>query len=199
MANKSTRDEFLRNVRRALGRAPGEPAPLRIDETTALSQDAQSVEARAESVRRSAGANASELMSQLQESADQVGWKVTRVASAPEAAGHIQALARDLEARSIVRSAHSVLERLDLETLLSGMGLQIDVMASGEEAEGATRDERRRQMRDRAAGRYRSNRRGLRHRRDRHVCAATGEGRQSAGVPASARPRGRGGGRSGLA
>ena len=94
MANMNPRDEFFTNVRRALGRAQGTPQVVASDET-ALSQDAQSVEARAQSIEEEAGANADELMSQLQEAAAQAGWKVIRAASAQEAAPiHIRPGAR---------------------------------------------------------------------------------------------------------
>jgi L-lactate utilization protein LutC len=144
------REEFLQNIRRALGRTSGKPqvAP---GEVTALSRDAEFVAARASAVLRDAEANASELMFRLEESAGKAGWKVARAASAEEAARYIKDLARDMETRSILRSAHTVLERLRLEELLEDTGIELEVMAAGEEADENKRDERRRLLRSQVA------------------------------------------------
>ena len=144
------RDEFLDNIRRALGRGPGASAPPDRDASTALFDDAQAVEARARSVKEEAGSSADELAARLQETAAEAGWKVARVASGQEAADYIAVLVRELEPRSILRSAHSVLDRLDLDAALSGTGIELGVMAIDEQAAGATRDDQRRTLRQRA-------------------------------------------------
>ena len=94
--------------------------------------------------------SAEELMSRLQESAERAGWKVARVASAQEAAGYIESLAREKEARSVVRSMHPVLEGLSLEALLSEAGIEVGVMAIEGDLDEAGREEQRRLLRQRA-------------------------------------------------
>ena len=134
----NNRDEFLQNVRRALGHTSG-TSSVSPGKETALSQDAASVESRAKSVRQQAQADSDNLMAQLQESAIKAGWKVARVASAQEVAQYVVSLARDLETRSILRSTHPVLEKLGLEDLLSGSGIEIGTMAIEEDADEAQR------------------------------------------------------------
>ena len=129
--DRDSRDEFLRTVRRALGRAPG-AGPGPIPEATALSRDAVSVAERAEEVSRGAEANADELMSRLQDSAAEAGWTVTRCESPREAAQYVESVARDLGARSVVRSAHPVLDPLRLEGLLARSGIEVGLMAIDE-------------------------------------------------------------------
>ena len=116
-ADPSSPEEFLRNIRLALGRKPG-AGPGHVPDDTAFSQDSSSVEARAESALRDAEARADELLSQLEESAAQIGWKVTRVASTKEAATRVAEIVRELQARSIVRSAHPVLDRVGVDAAL---------------------------------------------------------------------------------
>ena len=151
MPPTSGRDEFFRNIRSALGRTQASPAPVDIDEATALSQDSKSVADRAESLRVAAEVGAEDLLSQLEDSATQAGWKVVRAANARDAGRYIADLARDLEARSILRSAHGILDTLELGGLLSGSGIALDVMAIEEGVDERGRDEQRRLMRERAA------------------------------------------------
>ncbi|MCH7787791.1 MAG: lactate utilization protein [Chloroflexi bacterium] len=142
----NSRDEFFSNIRQALGRTSATPSVAPV-EATALSQDARSVEARVELLKQFMEANATELMSELQDSATQAGWNVKRVPSIQDAARHIETLARDLEARTILRSTHPVLKRLDIETALSGTGIEVGVMAVEEGANKAQRDEQRTRLR----------------------------------------------------
>ena len=124
----SSRDEFYETLRNALGRPSG--AGLSIaPETIPLSPDAGSVEARASSAMGEAQERADELMSELESSAKQIGWAVFRASSPDEAAKHIDDLARDLEARSIVRSGHAVLDRLRLADRLERAGVDVRLLA----------------------------------------------------------------------
>ena len=143
----NSRDEFLQNVRRALGRTSATPS-VSASEETALSLDAASVESRANSVRKQAQTCSDELMSNLQESAAKAGCKVARLASVKEAAQYIVSLFRDLEARSILHSTHPVFEQLGLEDLLSGSGIEIEPMVIEEDANEAQRGEQREMLRE---------------------------------------------------
>ena len=112
--------------------------------------DAAEVRARAEAIRRFAEENADELLSQLQGSAKEAGWRVERVASAEEASRYVAALAREVEARAIVRSAHPALERMELERALLGTAVDVELMALEEGASVSSRDEHRRRFRQSA-------------------------------------------------
>ncbi len=115
-----------------------------------MSRDAGEVRTRAESIRRFAEEKADELLSQLQASATEAGWRVERVASAEEASRYIAALAREVEARAIVRSTHPVLERLELDRALMGTGVEVELMAMDEGVAASSRDEQRRRFRQSA-------------------------------------------------
>jgi L-lactate dehydrogenase complex protein LldG len=143
--------EFLSNLRRSLGSPPDAP-PLAISDATALGRDAGEVARRAESIRERAQEDAEALADELERAAALAGWKVARVASTQDAAGYIADLVRKLEARSVVRSAQAVVERLDLEGVLSGAGVQVNAMAVGEgsDEDEADADEQRGAMRQHA-------------------------------------------------
>lgn len=144
----SDRDRFLQRVRQALGRtsATDEVVP----EVTALADGPSSVEQRADAVLSEATANSEDLMSQLESSAGQAGWNVARFQSAAEAGTHIAGVARNLEARSLVRSTHEILDRLQVEALLSGTGIEMGLMAADGAADEAGREAQRRRLRERA-------------------------------------------------
>ena len=142
------RDQFLGNVRRALGRTAGS-APVSGQEATAYTNDAPSVERRAQAVLDDAEARGDQLLSSLERSAHEAGWKVVRASSVEKAAHYVGALAQDLEARSIVRSAHAVFDRVDLEAGLSGPNIELTVMAADNSADEA--DDPRQAIRQKAA------------------------------------------------
>ena len=132
--DRQGRDEFFRTIRRALGRGPGPlPAPA--------SDDLPTLEARAAEAVQAMETRAGELMDELADSAAEIGWTVARASSAAEAGRYVQSLARDLEASSVVSSAHPVLNDLSLEDPLAEMGVRVTVMAleqqPGEEPEAA--------------------------------------------------------------
>ena len=142
----SSRDEFYETLRDALGRPAG-ASPGIAPEAAALSPDAESVETRASSAMGEAQARAEELISELASSAKQIGWAVFRASSADEAANHIEDLARDLEARSLVRSGHAVLDRLHLEDRLAGAGVDVRLLAV-DDAGDEPSDRQRAEMRE---------------------------------------------------
>ena len=148
MSGISARDEFLGNVRRALGRGPGASAAAD-GGPSAFAEDVEAVADRARSAREIANVDADRLMSELQSSADQAGWHVTRVASVLEAGVYVEDLARRHEVRSLMRSAHVVLDGLDMETRLGDSGVEVTVMAVDEAADEARRDDQRRDLRRR--------------------------------------------------
>ncbi|MCH7653184.1 MAG: lactate utilization protein [Chloroflexi bacterium] len=144
----TSRDSFLQNVRRALGREQDQPPTPDDASHIALSRD--QVEDRAKAIQDEMATRADELFDALEQSAEQGGWNVVRVAGPHEAARHIAEIARDLEARSILRSTHPVLEGMGLEAVLDGSGISLDVMAIGDATDNDERDRRREKLRRQA-------------------------------------------------
>ena len=130
MANQA---EFLGNLRRALGRGPAEPG--RPDGVSPPDPDAGEVEGRVESIMRRAREDADGLTDLLEASAARAGWKVARVPSAEDAAVYVVDLVRGLEARSLVRSAQPIVDRLGLEAALADVGARVTV-ASADDGDG---------------------------------------------------------------
>jgi L-lactate utilization protein LutC len=117
---------------------------------TPYEQDSLSVDERAGLVRSEMEARADDLFVELGESAAQIGWTVARSGSPEDAGRYIEALARDLEAGSAVRSAHSVLDRLGLEGRLARSGIELGVMAVDWEGDEHELDRRRHALREKA-------------------------------------------------
>ena len=125
----TSRDSFLQNVRRALGREQGRPPTPDDASHIALSRD--QVEDRAKAIQDEMATRADELFDALEQSAEQGGWNVVRVAD-PQAA------------------ANPVLEGMGLEALLDGSGISLDVMAIGDATDSDERDRRREKLRRQA-------------------------------------------------
>ena len=144
----SDRDRFLRRVRRALGRAPGDPDSPPVGPV--LADSASSVDDRAAAVLREAETDSVDLMSRLEASASQAGWKVARFQSFGEAGEYVADLARGIEAHTIVRSTHEAVDRLGVEALLSDTGVDVSLMAT-DAVDEVDAEEKRRLLRERAA------------------------------------------------
>ncbi len=70
------------------------------------------------------------LFDELESSATDIGWTVSRAATTEQATEYVVGLVDDLEARLLVRSAHPVVEGLDLGTALEARGVEVALMAS---------------------------------------------------------------------
>ena len=134
-----SRDEFLDNIRRALGRSgpQGEPdyLPLRIRREDQR-QKAITIEARAQARRP-------ELMNRLIQTASHQGWQVHRAASPPDVVDYVVALAREKGAGRIVRSNHEVFKRVSLDAALRKQGARIIMVAK---SRAATAEQLREEM-----------------------------------------------------
>ncbi len=131
----SNRDEFIDNVRRALGRRSGDRPDQPPDET-ALSRDAASVASRAAAVLSQMKARAKELASDLTESAEKAGWTVRSAGTPDDARDYVMGVARDLEARSVVRSSHAVLDTLGLDPAFAASTITLRLAAVHDESDG---------------------------------------------------------------
>ena len=134
-------DDFLSNLSRSLGREPAEE--LVPDVATHLSLNAEQVQSRAQSVADDVAVRADELMDSMEQSAAEAAWNVYRTQSPGDAARYIRQVAQDIEARTMLRSTHSVLEAIDIESAMHGTGISLEVMALGDDDQGDARETRR--------------------------------------------------------
>lgn len=139
-------EDFLAGISRSLGREGN--APLTPDVATHLALNEEQVRRRARRVADDVAERADELMGQLERSAAQAGWRVARAKTPAEAAAYIRRVAQDLEARTMLRSAHKCLDGLGIEEAMAGTGIALEVMAvddeEGDEARASQRAEFRR-------------------------------------------------------
>ncbi len=143
------RARFFDSLRRSLGREPGAAPPAPAPES-ALSRDANDVCARAARIRQHARDNAGPLSDALKQAAATAGWRVAVCETHEEAARYVADLAREIEAGSVVRSAHDAVERLGIERALEGSGVEVRTMAL--DAAAAEREEQRLANRERMIG-----------------------------------------------
>ncbi len=132
------RGEFLARIRSALGRSStSQPSQVPVD--TALSLDSIDVGRRAWAVLEEASERSAELMTDLESSASTAGWKVVRAGSPDEAAAYVKSVAVDVEARTVVRSAHEILVRMEVDGVLDGAGIAAHAMTLAGEDPDAER------------------------------------------------------------
>ena len=122
------KQEFLRSVRRALGRddSPPDPAYPQLIETLA------DLEIQASAVRQRLAEDPAGPMEQLARLAQLGGWSVHRASGYEEAIGHIVSLASSLGVDSLVRSDQPIFEGFPVDTALEGLGLTVTTVAQGE-------------------------------------------------------------------
>ena len=133
----SERDDFLANIRGALGRSAPIEAP--VSEVPHSAGPLDELERRAELVRELISRDADNLMSILARVAETSGWKVTRVPDARAAGDYVLEVAREIEARSLVYSLHPVVRSALRLDALTEVGVQAEPVALGHESE--TQDE----------------------------------------------------------
>ena len=136
-------EDFLANLSRNLGRkSEGELTP---DVATHLSLSAEQVESRARRVANDIAARADELMDLAEHTAAEAAWNVFRTQSTLDAANYIRRVAQDVEARTMLRSRHSVLDAIGIESAIYGTGISLEVMAL-DESQSAVDQEASREM-----------------------------------------------------
>ena len=132
------RGEFLARIRSALGRSRASQ-PSQVPQDTALSLDPTDVGRRAWAVLEEASVRSAELMTDLESTASTAGWEVARVGSPDEAAAYVKSVAVDVEARTVVRSAHDILARMEVDAVLDGAGIAVHAMTLAGEDPDAER------------------------------------------------------------
>lgn len=121
----SSKDAFLRTVRQALGR--DKTNPPKPDPALTFYTGSSEVMKNANSILERADAGS--LKAELEERAVQAGWKVARAGSGQEVVSTVAAIAKSVQAKSILCSEHEVLKNLNFVDTLAGPGLSIEVMA----------------------------------------------------------------------
>lgn len=127
------RNEFFDTIRSALGRRSNPEMPSDIG-VSALGSDADAVFARAKAIQDHVEAQSGPLMDALSESAATAGWKVARVDSLDQAQEYVVGIARNVEARLVVRSRQDVLDGDVVEAWFEPLGIQVVPMERGEDA-----------------------------------------------------------------
>ncbi len=129
----SERDDFLANIRGALGRSAPIKAP--VSEVPHSAGPPDELERRVELVRELISRDADNLMSVLARVAVTSGWNVTRVPDARAAGDYVLEVAREIEARSLVYSLHQVVRSALRLDALTEAGIQAEPVALGHESE----------------------------------------------------------------
>ena len=127
------RDDFLANIRGALGRSAPLDAP--VSPTPHSIGPADELERRVDFVRELISRDADNLMSILARVASGSGWNVVRVPDAGAAGDYILDVAREIEARSLVYSLHQVVRSALRPDALSEAGIRAEPVALGHESE----------------------------------------------------------------
>ncbi len=130
MNGGDNREQFLTNVRRALGRE-GPPSDIDVPGATGLSQDREAVAERVEAIRQDGKSKMGQLVEELLASAEEAGWVVKHLGIA-EAAGYIRQVAEDAAATSLLRSDHVVLDEIGLDAAMEGLSFATKKIASEE-------------------------------------------------------------------
>ena len=131
MRSQSSRDSFLANVRRALGR-PVADSPLLQDRSPPPTIGGY--QRTPDAVEREMKEQDSELLQELVQSALDIGWQVEQASSVDAAADYIVEVARGCEAKLVMRSTHPVLDELGLDSRFSDLDVQLEVMSLDESA-----------------------------------------------------------------
>ena len=115
------RDAFFATVRQALGRAPGDGPP----DDAALLPDAGALDERVAAIVEDCRQRSAELMAALEESSARAGCVVRRVESPSEAGRYAADVAVGHGARRVVRTAHTVLDEIELAAAMKGRGIEL--------------------------------------------------------------------------
>ena len=141
-------EDFLANLSRSLGR---EAVPtVTPDVATHLSLSAAMAQERALQVADDMSERADELMASLERTAAEAAWQVFRAKSPKDAANYIREVARDIEARTMLRTSHAALDILDIEDAMRGTGISLEVMAVDQEARDDAKEAERGELRGKA-------------------------------------------------
>ena len=116
---------FIKQVTKALGRSkiirPKE------NRATAIFEDRNMASANAAQAVTDANSMAARLIDQMVQAADVAGWKVHRTDNFEESAELIVSICKNHNAKTVLRSAHSVLTDIPLDSALTTSGTVLEV------------------------------------------------------------------------
>ena len=123
---------FIKQVTKALGRSK----MIRPTENyaTAIFDDRHLASANAVQAVTDADSMSASLIEQMVQSADEAGWKVHRTDNFEESAELIVSICKDHNANSVLRSAHSVLTDIPLDSALTASGAVLEVTEHSSES-----------------------------------------------------------------
>ncbi|MDP6960685.1 MAG: lactate utilization protein C [Dehalococcoidia bacterium] len=116
---------FIKQVTKALGRTKITRPNDNYD--TAIFEDRNLARANAAQAVADANSIAASLIDQMVQSADDAGWKVHRTDNYEESAELIVGICKDHNAKSVLRSAHSVLTDIPIDRALAASGTVLEV------------------------------------------------------------------------
>lgn len=146
MSEDTNKAEFLNSVRAALGNS--ESLSREIPEVTGLAHGLPQVQERVVQIKNEMSKNEDALFDEFEISARSGGWEVVRVPTYQDAAACIEQLIRKLGITTAMRSAHTVLDNLELEAKLLSLNIGLTLMAFDEQVGG--RQTQRQKFRDEA-------------------------------------------------
>ena len=116
---------FIKQVTKALGRT--KITRPKENHATAIFEDRNMASANAAQAVTDANSMAARLIDQMVQSADEAGWKVHRTDNFEESAELIVSICKNHNAKSVLRSAHSVLTDIPLDSALTASGTVLEV------------------------------------------------------------------------
>ncbi|MCZ6539384.1 MAG: lactate utilization protein [Chloroflexi bacterium] len=134
------RAKFISGITAALGRS--EVLTPSSDSATAIFESDETARLKAGQALAVAADRSLELVEQMTESAVAAGWHVHRVANPEDAAELIADICQKHGARSVLRSAHSVLTDIPLDAAIRDTGASVGVTESTDSTDSASQFER---------------------------------------------------------
>ena len=127
----TSKAEFLRSVRDALGRTEGPP----LHPYHRLQEDLPHLEAQAAELEARLLENRPQLLERFTDMAGRGGWNVHRVSGVEAAIGRVDSLVGELGAERVVRSGQPVFDDVPVDTALEWRGIEVTPIVRGESAE----------------------------------------------------------------
>ncbi|MCH7734428.1 MAG: lactate utilization protein [Chloroflexi bacterium] len=142
------RNEFLQMVRDSLGVASGRV--IEPDDATAFFEDQSGVSDQAAAVREHADSSRADLLDEMADAAEEIGWVIHRSTSPEDAVAAVTEICRSAGAKSVLRSTHDVFERVPVDAALSAEGMAVSTATRDRSDDDAVDLERRLELRERA-------------------------------------------------
>ena len=142
------RNEFLQMVRDSLGVASGRV--IEPDDATAFFEDQSGVSDQAAAVREHADSSRADLLDEMADAAEEIGWVIHRSTSPEDAVAAVTEICRSAGAKSVLRSTHDVFERVPVDAALSAEGMAVSTATRDRSDDDAVDLELRLELRERA-------------------------------------------------